>query len=66
MRSKYGMYISNFYCTECGVHMELPRNRGRKRSDKHIKTIYCYKCKRETKFEERQEHGFKEDIARLF
>ena len=46
------MFISNLYCTECNSKFYIPRMKHRKREQGHIKDIYCYKCKKITKFKE--------------
>jgi len=43
--------ISDFYCTECGTDMPLPRVKNQ-REKGHIKDIYCPKCKQIKKFVE--------------
>ena len=49
MRRK-AMYYSTLYCKECNSKMIIPRPVNHKRPEGHIKTMYCYKCKKETDF----------------
>lgn len=44
--------MSNFVCTECEMEMRLPRLHGNQRKKRHIKDIYCPKCKEVRKFVE--------------
>ena len=44
--------ISELKCQECGELMYVPRFKGRKRKDGHIKTMYCWKCKKITQHTE--------------
>lgn len=44
-----GKYSKRFYstliCPECGLRMTIPRRGSSKRSEGHIKTMYCGICK---------------------
>lgn len=39
-----------FKCMECGNLYSLFRPKGFLREQKHIKSLWCYKCKRRMKF----------------
>lgn len=39
------METSKLICGECGAEMLIPRKRGQRREQGHIKHMYCYKCK---------------------
>ncbi len=41
--------IHNFVCSECGNIIPLLRSFSKKRSQEHIKDLYCIKCKLITK-----------------
>ena len=41
---------STLLCKECGCQMTIHRPHFRKRELFHIKTMYCYKCKKERDF----------------
>lgn len=56
--------ISTFKCTECGETIELPRKNGQAREKGHLKTVYCIKCKKDTKHEEIRKFDIK-DIRTL-
>lgn len=43
---------SDFYCQECNSKITLPRKKSRQRNLRHIKDIYCTKCKEITKHTE--------------
>lgn len=53
MKSK-DCYISELRCTECGTVMPIPRFKGHKREKNHIKDLWCYRCKKVTKFKENE------------
>lgn len=43
------MYISDFYCTECGSkNIGIPRFQGKDREPGHLKSMWCMHCKKET------------------
>lgn len=44
MRDVNKKYYSSLYCTECGLRMTIPRYRGSKRKEGHIKTMWCANC----------------------
>lgn len=44
------METSKLICEECGGSMLIPRKRGQRREQGHIKHMYCYKCKKTTGF----------------
>lgn len=46
------MEKSKLICTECGAEMLIPRQRGQRREQGHIKHLHCYKCKKTTAFVE--------------
>lgn len=53
--------MSDLVCTECGEVMKIPRKEIRETH--HIKDMYCYRCKKETKFiEVRDVEQFKKKI----
>jgi len=43
---------SDFYCQECCSKISLPRKKNKQRGLKHVKDIYCIKCKETTKHDE--------------
>lgn len=49
---------SNMHCKECGAIMPIPRQVCHKRKKNHIKTMYCYRCKKETDFVEERAEDF--------
>ncbi len=53
--SKGNMYISHLKCPECGLDFPIPRYRGRKREEGHIKDLYCPRCKAVRKMIEEEE-----------
>lgn len=57
LRKRRYVRFSDFYCTECGSKMRLPRI-DRQREPGHIKTMWCYKCKEETDFIEVRDRDF--------
>ena len=46
------LIINQFYCSECGFKMELPRQKSKKRETGHLKRLYCCRCKQEINFVE--------------
>jgi hypothetical protein len=55
LRKRNDYYISDLRCGECGTVMPMPRKKGEKREQNHIKDIWCYKCKKVTKFKENED-----------
>lgn len=51
------MKISNLMCSWCGSNFPMPRRSNRLRGKRHIKDIWCYKCKKVTKHIENYPHG---------
>ena len=43
------LVIENYNCENCNNIFPIPRNKGQLRNKKHIKDIYCIKCKKITK-----------------
>lgn len=57
MRNKDG-YISEFYCTECGMRgMPIMRKINKQREAGHLKKLYCLNCKKETNHAEIRPFG---------
>lgn len=52
--------ISTFKCPECGAEMYVPRKIGHERPKGHIKDLYCWKCKKVMKMQEKREFDFEE------
>ena len=52
MRKHRFVDMSTCICNECGLKMPIPREHGNLRKKKHIKDIWCPRCKKETKFTE--------------
>lgn len=48
------MYVSELRCTVCGAVFPIPRRKSKKRETEHIKDIWCYRCKKVTKFKENE------------
>jgi ribosomal protein L33 len=46
------------YCEECGFHTTVPRRPSRQREKGHLKTEFCPKCNKETRFKEVREKDF--------
>ena len=44
------METSKLICEQCGTDMLIPRNRGQRREQGHVKHMYCYTCKETTAF----------------
>lgn len=49
--------MSNFLCSECDLHLQIPRPKNKQRKVGHVKDMYCPVCKKETKFIEIGEYG---------
>lgn len=47
---KQVMVYSKLECQECGSNLNIPRKRAKKRSEGHIKHMYCPTCKLTTGF----------------
>lgn len=45
-----GMIPSKLVCSKCGYTTSVFRYKHKLRQNKHIKTMYCFKCKEETDF----------------
>lgn len=42
--------LANLKCIECGQIFPIQRQKGRKKKvNEHIKTLYCIKCRKNTK-----------------
>lgn len=42
------LYISDFYCTQCGNKgLPVMRRKGKDREPGHLKNLYCIYCKKE-------------------
>lgn len=48
MKKKGSMSETSLKCTECGNVNTLFRDSGWRKKDGHIKTVWCFKCKKET------------------
>lgn len=45
-------YYSTLICQACGLKMTIPRPKGKRRKEGHIKTMYCAMCKDKRDFVE--------------
>lgn len=52
------LLIHDFYCTQCGFKITLPRKKGKQRPAGHLKKIYCCNCKAEVNFVECNEINY--------
>lgn len=50
--------VHDFFCTQCGLKMPLPRVKSMQRKGGHLKSIYCYRCKEKVNFIECNEQTF--------
>lgn len=50
--------LSDMYCCECGAYMPIPRNPAEQREKGHMKTMWCFRCQKETLFKEVREKDF--------
>lgn len=48
--------ISYLRCQECGEIMPIPRLISAQRENNHIKTMWCWKCKKERDFIENKNY----------
>lgn len=55
MKKKRFMTQSDLVCTICGNKTPIMRNKSYAREKNHIKTIYCFYCKKETDMKEIRE-----------
>ena len=46
------LVLNNFFCTQCGFRMPLPRKKSKKREAGHLKKLYCCNCMKEVNFVE--------------
>lgn len=53
-----GMTYSDLFCTECGTKMVVPRSKSQTREKGHVKTMFCYKCNKDTIFREVRQKDF--------
>lgn len=60
---KHYIIISMLACKDCGSRFPIPRKSCSLREHGHIKDLWCYKCKRVTKFIEKP---FSEDVENRF
>ncbi len=44
--------LTNLKCLECGNIQPIQRRKSLQKKIGHIKTMYCYKCKKRTQFYE--------------
>jgi hypothetical protein len=54
MRKRNDIYISELLCGECGAVFPIPRKKGERREQGHIKDLWCFRCKKITKFWENE------------
>ena len=47
---KHYIVISMLACKDCGSRFPIPRKTCQLREKEHVKDIWCYRCKRVTKF----------------
>ena len=64
MRKRKDIYISYLRCGECGAVFPIPRKKGARREQGHIKDLWCFRCKKITKFLENEPNG-KEKLQEL-
>lgn len=57
--------MREFKCPVCGSIMFAPKRLNCITSSNHIKTMYCYKCKKSRKFVQLNKYGDKEDTLDL-
>lgn len=50
MRHRTKRFYSTLICSCCGLKMTIPRPKGQKRKEGHIKTMYCAMCKEKRDF----------------
>ena len=53
---KRTVIISPLQYSECGIRFSIPRKANRLRETGHVKDVWCYRCKRVTKFIETGEY----------
>ena len=58
MRKRSDMYVSELRCTECGAVFPIMRRNGKRREKDHIKDLWCFRCKKITKFLENKNDGY--------
>lgn len=58
-------YIREFKCPICGSSMFASKRKGSPTPPNHIKTMYCYNCKRTRPFIQLNKYGDKEDTLNL-
>lgn len=46
----------NFYCTNCGAAISLPRNKGYQHKRHHFKKLACYSCGKIVNFYEAKDY----------
>lgn len=54
MSRRNKIILSNLRCTECQNVTIIPRPKGKKRKEGHIKHMWCYRCKKETAHREKK------------
>lgn len=55
-RHSRNVVLSNLQCPSCLNVVQIPRPKGLRREDNHVKHMWCFKCKEETgHIEQRQE-----------
>ena len=58
MRKRKDIYISYLRCGDCGAVFPIPRKKGARREQGHIKDLWCFRCKKITKFLENENDGY--------
>jgi len=61
--TRYNYTISDAYCEECGVRTTIPRRKNSARKQGHLKTLYCWNCKKDTRFIEVKPNDFLLSVA---
>ena len=51
-------HIDDLFCTVCGAHFPIMRRASKKKSDTHVKHLWCCTCK------ERTQHMVEKDTRR--
>lgn len=50
-------------CSECGNRVSIWRKKHKQKEDRHVKTMWCYKCKKETNHIEIRNPIFLQDVV---
>ena len=50
MTNKHTTMIETYICPKCGLKMYVPRKKGRRRPQGHVKHMYCIRCRAKVGF----------------